>query len=79
MSSEFSGDRIKSFVERVERLTSQKEDIAEDIKEVYAEVKASGLEAKIIRKLVSIRKQDSNKRREEEELLDLYMCAAGIE
>ncbi len=78
-SQEFSGQRIKSFIERIERLEEEKKSIAEDIKDVYGEAKAMGFEAKIIRKIVSLRKTNLEKRREESELLDLYMSAIGME
>ncbi len=73
-----SGQRLKQFIERIERLEEEKSNLAEDIKEVYAELKAVGFDAKIARKLVAIRKMDTEKRREEEELLSLYMCATGM-
>jgi len=70
---------LKQFIERIERLEEEKKAIADDIKDVYAEAKGTGYDVKIMRKIVSIRKQDENKRREEEEILDLYMSALGIE
>lgn len=70
--------RLKSFIERVERLEEEKAVLAEDIKEVYAEAKASGFDVKTLRKVVSLRKMDEQKRREEEELLDLYKSAVGL-
>ena len=73
-----SGQRIKSFIERVERLEEEKKSIAEDIKEVYAEAKTSGFDSKIIRKIVSLRKVKVEQRREDGELLDLYMVAIGM-
>ena len=74
-----SGARIKSFIERVERLSQEKDDIAEHIKDVYAEAKTSGFDPKIIRKIVALRNVTLEKRREDEELLDLYLCAIGME
>ena len=73
-----SGARIKSFIERVERLSQEKDDIAEHIKDVYAEAKTSGFDPKIIRKIVALRKVTQEKRREDEDLLDLYLCAIGM-
>jgi uncharacterized protein (UPF0335 family) len=70
--------RLKSFVERVERLEEEKAVLAEDIKEVMGEAKASGFDVKILRKVISLRKMDEQKRREEEELLDLYKNAVGM-
>ncbi len=73
-----AGARLQSFMERIERLEEEKSALAEDIKEVYAEAKGVGFDAKIIRKIVSMRKMDGEKRREEEELLDLYKTAVGM-
>jgi len=78
-SGEFSGSRIKSFIERVERLEEERKSISDDIKDVYGEAKALGFEAKILRKIVRLRKTNLEKRREENELLDLYMSAIGME
>lgn len=73
-----AGERLRSFVERIERLEEEKTHLAEDIKEVYAELKGVGFDAKTVRKVVSLRKMDSEKRRESEELLDLYKTAIGM-
>lgn len=70
--------RLKAFVERIERLEEEKAVIAEDIKEVYGEAKGAGFDVKTLRKVVSLRKMDEQKRREEEELLDLYKGAIGL-
>ena len=77
-TGEVSGQRLKSFIDRIEKLEEEKKVIAEDIKDVYGEAKATGFEAKIIRKIVSLRKANLEKRREEQELLELYMCAIGM-
>lgn len=74
-----AGQRIKAFIERVERLEEEKKAIAEDIKEVYGEAQAMGFETKILRKIVSIRKKNLQTRREENELLELYMASIGME
>lgn len=66
---------LKSFVERIERLNQEKADIAEDIKEVFAEAKGSGLDTKILRKLIAERKRDKAELEEEEAILDLYRRA----
>lgn len=73
-----AGKRLKSFIERVERLEKEKSVIAEDIKEVYAEAKGVGFDVKTVRKIVRMRKMDAEKRREEEELLELYCAAIGL-
>jgi uncharacterized protein (UPF0335 family) len=69
---------LRAFIERIERLEEEKKALADDIKEVYGEAKGNGFDIKIIRKIVSIRKQDRDKRREEEEILDLYLSALGM-
>ena len=73
-----SGARLKSFIERVERLAEEKTAIAEDMRDVYGEAKASGFDPKVMRKIVSLRKTNLEKRREEQELLELYMSAIGM-
>lgn len=73
-----SGKRLKSFIERIERLTEEKQGIADDIKDIYAEAKGVGFDAKILRKVVARRKMDAEKRREEDELLELYCSAIGL-
>ncbi len=73
-----AGDRLKSFIERVERLEEEKTALMEDIKEVYGEAKSVGFDIKIIRKIIRLRKMDGEKRREEDELLELYKAAIGM-
>lgn len=70
-----SGDRLKSFIERVERLTEEKTAISEDIKDCYGEAKATGFDVKIMRKIVSLRKTSLEARREASELLEVYAAA----
>jgi uncharacterized protein (UPF0335 family) len=74
-SDPVNGGQLRAFVERIERLEEEKKALADDIKDVYAEAKGNGFDAKVIRKVVSIRKQDRDKLREEEEILDLYLAA----
>jgi uncharacterized protein (UPF0335 family) len=73
-----AGDRLKSFIERIERLEEEKRALAEDIKEVYAEAKGNGFDTKIMRQLVKIRKMDKDDLDEQEALLDVYMRALGM-
>ena len=73
-----AADQLKAFIERIERLEEEKAGIAGDIKDVYAEAKGNGFDVKIMRKVVSLRRQDLNKRREEEEIRDLYLSALGM-
>lgn len=74
-----AGKRLKSFIERVERLEEEKKALAEDIKDVLAEAKSAGFDVKIIRKIIRLRKIEIEKRREEDELLELYKSAIGME
>ena len=70
--------QLKSVVERIERLEEEKKEVAEQIKEVYAEAKAKGYDPKIMRKVVALRKQDPADRAETEALLDTYLAALGL-
>ena len=69
--------RLKTIVERIERLEEDKAAISGDLKEVYLEAKGEGFDVKILRKVVRLRKQDKAKRQEEEAILDLYLSALG--
>lgn len=71
-------DRLRSFIERIERLEEEKRALADDIREVYAEAKGSGYDPKIMRKVIQMRKQDLDQRKEEEALLDSYLAALGM-
>ena len=71
-------NRLKSFIERIERLEEEKNNILVDIKEVYSEAKSSGYDPKIMRKILLIRKMDIDQRLEQEALLDTYRNALGI-
>jgi uncharacterized protein (UPF0335 family) len=73
-----SGDRIRAFIEHIERLEAEKKALSEDIKDVYGEAKAVGFSPKIIRKIIALRKTNLEKRREEQELLELYDTAAQL-
>lgn len=73
-----SGARLKSFLERIERLEEEKKGLGDDIKDVYSEAKGTGFEPRIMRKIISLRKTNLEKRREEAELLELYMSAIGM-
>ncbi len=73
-----AGERLKSFIERIERLEDEKKALAEDIKEVYAEAKGVGFDTKIMRQIVKIRKMDQDEVDEQEALLDTYKRALGM-
>ena len=71
-------DQLKAFVERIERLEEEKKTIADDIRDVYAEAKATGFDVKALRTIVRMRKQDVDERREQESILETYMHALGM-
>lgn len=73
-----STEQLRSIIERVERLEEEKAGIAADIKDIYAEAKGNGFDAKTIRRIGRVRKQDAQKRAEEEAILDAYMSALGL-
>ena len=72
-----AADRLRSFIERVERLEEDKAAVMNDIKEVYAEAKGDGYDVKTLRQVVRIRKMDRADRQEQEAMLDLYLAALG--
>lgn len=72
-------DQLRSFIERVERLEEEKKTIADDIRDVYGEAKAMGFDAKILRKVIALRKKDANERAEEEAILNTYLIALGMQ
>ena len=73
-----TGERLKSLIERVERLEEEKAALAEDIREVYSEAKGRGFDVKIMRQIVRLRKMDTSDRQEQEAILDTYMAALGM-
>ncbi|MDE4914981.1 DUF2312 domain-containing protein [Methylobacterium sp. 092160098-2] len=73
-----AADELKQFIERLERLEEEKAGIMGDMKEVFAELKGRGFDAKAIRTILRIRKQDHSERQEQEAILELYMQALGM-
>lgn len=73
-----AADQLKSIIERVERLHEERDGIAGDIRDIYAEAKGNGFCTKTIKKILQIRKKDHAERQEEEALLELYMQALGM-
>jgi uncharacterized protein (UPF0335 family) len=73
------GEELKQFVERIERLEEEKKALADDIRDVYAELKGRGFDVKAMRQIVKIRKQDRAERKEMEAILDLYMTALKMD
>lgn len=80
MSAELAGDdRLRLYVERIERLEEEKKGIADDVKDVYAELAAVGYDKKATRSVIRLRKQDRQKREEERLILETYCAALGLE
>ena len=73
-----AGERLRSFVERVERLEEEKAALAADIKDVYSEAKGTGFDVKVLRQIIRLRKMDQSDRREQEELMAVYMRALDM-
>lgn len=73
-----AGAQLRAFVERIERLEEEKQTIADDIKDVYGEAKATGFDTKALRKIIQERKQDQDARQEFETVLDIYRHALGM-
>jgi uncharacterized protein (UPF0335 family) len=73
--STIPGGRIRSFVERIETLDSELQELNEQKREVFAEAKGEGFDVKILKEIIKLRKQDEEERDERESLLDLYMKA----
>jgi uncharacterized protein (UPF0335 family) len=74
-----AADRLRSFLDRIERLEEEKAGLTADIREVYAEAKGSGFDSKVMRQIVRLRKMDSADRQEQEALLEVYRRAIGLE
>jgi uncharacterized protein (UPF0335 family) len=73
-----AADRLRSIVERIERLEEERKALAGDIKDIYAEAKSAGFDVKVIRQIISIRKKEPAEVEEQETLLDLYRRALGM-
>jgi uncharacterized protein (UPF0335 family) len=78
-SSGLSAERLRSIIKRIEKLEEDKAAVGEDLKEVYSEAKGTGFDVKIIRKIVAMRKMEVEKRREQEELIELYKSVLGMD
>ena len=77
-ATRFAKDQLKAIVERIEKLEEEKKATADDIRDVYAEAKGNGFDVKALRTIVAMRRLDSDERREQQELLDLYLHALGM-
>lgn len=73
-----SGEQLRSFIERLERLEDEKRDLQEQIKDVFGEARSEGFDVKIMRELLKIRRMKPHDRSEQEELLEAYKAAIGM-
>jgi uncharacterized protein (UPF0335 family) len=78
MSDIIAADQLRLLIERIERLEEEKKAMADDIKDVYAEAKATGFDTKTMRTIVRLRKMEKHHRDEAEMLLDTYKAALGL-
>lgn len=72
-----AGEALRQYVSRIENLEAEKKALAEDVKDVYQQIKSAGLDGKIIRKIIALRKRDRQEREEEEQIMELYLAALG--
>ena len=73
-----AADRLKSLIERIERLEEEKKSLSADIKDIFAEAKGAGFDTKIMRQVLKLRRMESADREEQETLLDLYLRALNM-
>lgn len=79
MSDIVAADQLRMFIERIERLEEEKQGIADDIKDVYAESKSNGYDTKTMKAIVRLRRMEKHHRDEAEMLLDTYKAALGLD
>src|SRR5437763_16725335 len=73
-----AADRLRSLVERIERLEEERKALGNDIKDIFAEAKSAGFDVKVLRQLIRLRKQEPAEIEEQESLLDVYRRALGM-
>lgn len=71
--------KLRSYIERIERLEEDKAGVASDIRDVFAEAKSNGFDVKAMRQVLKLRKMKANERTEAEYMLDLYKRALGMD
>ena len=77
-SGPIAAERLRSIIERVERLEEERKALASDIKDTFTEARSAGFDIKVLRQLIRIRKQDPAQVEEEEQILHTYMTALGM-
>ncbi|MCI1244200.1 MAG: DUF2312 domain-containing protein [Acetobacter fabarum] len=73
-----AADRLRSIIERVERLEEERKGLAGDIKDIFTEAKSAGFDVKVLRQIIRLRKQEPSEVEEQETLLDIYRRALGM-
>ena len=73
-----AADELRRFIDRIERLEGEKAALSDDIKDVFTELKGRGYDAKAVRQILKLRKQDASEREEQEAIVELYMNAIGM-
>ncbi|MCG0997004.1 DUF2312 domain-containing protein [Acetobacter persici] len=73
-----SADRLRSIIERIERLEEERKALSGDIKDIFTEAKSAGFDVKVVRQLIKIRKMEPSEVEEQETLLDIYRRAIGM-
>jgi len=74
-----TADELRSFIERAEQLASEKKDVAEQEKELFAEAKGRGYDTKVMRKVIALRKRKPDEIAEEEAIIEMYKAALGMQ
>lgn len=79
MTATVSDEQLRLFIERIERLQEEQRGLADDIRDVFLEMKSQGYDPKIVRKVIKLRKMDTHVRKEMEAVLDVYCSAIGLQ
>ena len=74
-----AGKRLKQYIERIERLEEERKALGADMKDIFTEAKSSGFDTKAMRKIISLRKVGEQERKEQDELIELYKAAIGMD
>jgi uncharacterized protein (UPF0335 family) len=77
-ATKLSKDKVRSIIERLERLEEEKKTLSDEVRDVYAEAKGNGFDVKALRTIVRMRKQDAKERAEQDIILETYMHAMGM-
>ncbi len=73
-----SGERLRLYIERIERLEEEKKALSDDIREIYSEAKGTGFDVKVLRHIIRLRKMDASDRNEMEQVIEVYKHVLGM-